>query len=59
MRIKMLDSEGTRVHGVAGHYRKGLEYDLPDDVALAWIDKRIAEPVAEKKARKPKTDKEE
>lgn len=43
MRIRMLDSEGTRVEGKAGHYRKGLEYELPDDIAKAWIEKRIAE----------------
>lgn len=48
MRIRMLDSEGTRVEGKAGHYRKGLEYDLPDDIAKAWIEKRIAESVTAK-----------
>lgn len=52
MRIKMLDSESTRVEGKAGHYIAGQEYDLPDDVARAWIDKRIAEPVAVKRATK-------
>lgn len=59
MRVKMLDSEGTRVEGKAGHYRAGKEYDLPDDVALAWIEKRIAEPVAAKKTKNTKTDREE
>ena len=48
MRIKMLDSEGTRVEGKAGHYLAGQEYELPDKIALAWIDKRIAELVREK-----------
>ena len=46
MRIKMLHSESTRVEGRAGHYIGGREYDLPDKIARAWIDKRIAEPVA-------------
>lgn len=46
MRIKMLDSESTYVEGKAGHYRAHQEYDLPDEVARAWIEKRIAEPVA-------------
>ena len=55
-RVRMLDSEGTRVEGKAGHYRKGLEYDLPDAVAEAWIDKRIAEPVAAKTRTKKKGD---
>lgn len=45
MRIRMLDSEGTHVNGKAGFYRAGQEYDLPDHVARAWIEKRIAEPV--------------
>lgn len=52
MRIKMLDSEGTHVEGKAGFYRAGLEYDLPDDVARAWIDKRIAESVVVKRTTK-------
>lgn len=52
MRIKMLDSESTRVEGKAGHYIAGREYDLPDKIALAWIDKRIAEPVAVKRTTK-------
>ena len=48
MRIKMLDSESTHVEGKARHYRGGQEYELPDDVARAWIDKKIAELVREK-----------
>ena len=52
MRIKMLSSESTRIEGKAGHYMGGREYDLPDKIALAWIDKRIAEPVAAKKQTK-------
>ena len=42
MRIKMLDSESTKVEGKAGHYLAGREYDLPDNIAQAWITKRIA-----------------
>ncbi len=45
MRIRMLHSESTRVEGKAGHYIGGREYDLPDEIARAWIDKRIAETV--------------
>lgn len=52
MRIKMLDSESTKVEGKAGHYIAGREYDLPDKIALAWIDKRIAERVAVKRTTK-------
>lgn len=55
MRIKMLDSESTRVEGGrAFHFLAGHEYDLPDKTARAWIDKRIAEPVSAPK-HKPKT----
>lgn len=52
MRIKMLDSESTRVEGKAGHYIAGREYDLPEKIARAWILKRIAEPVAVKRITK-------
>ena len=52
MRIKMLDSESTRVEGKAGHYIAGHEYDLPDKIARAWIDKKIAEQVFVKRATK-------
>lgn len=45
MRIKMLDSESTRVGGKAFHFLCGREYDLPDDIAEAWVTKRIAEKV--------------
>lgn len=54
MRIKMLDSESTRVEGKAGHYYKGREYDLPDKIALAWVDKRIAEHVTASAKTTPK-----
>ena len=53
MRIKMLDSEGTRVEGKAGHYLAGQEYELPDKIARAWILKRIAE-LAPAEISKPK-----
>ena len=43
MRIKMLDSESTKVEGRAFHFLAGQEYDLPDHIAEAWITKRIAE----------------
>ncbi len=55
MRIRMLNSESTRVEGKAGHYSGGREYDLPDEIARAWIDKRIAEPVAAPKRTTTKT----
>ncbi len=53
MRIKMLDSESTRIKGGrAFHFLAHHEYDLPDDIARAWIVKRIAEPVSAKKPTK-------
>ena len=52
MRIRMLDSESTFVEGKAGHYIGGREYDLPDEIARAWIDKRIAERVVVKRITK-------
>lgn len=45
MKIRMLDSESTRVEGVAFHYLCGREYDLPEKIARVWITKRLAEPV--------------
>ena len=48
MRIKMLDSESTRVEGRAFHFLAGREYDLPDNIARAWITKRIAEKVTKR-----------
>lgn len=57
MRIKMLDSESTRVEGrKAFHYLAGREYDLPDKTARAWIDKRIAEKVRPKPKQEKKGD---
>lgn len=52
MRIRMLNSESTFVEGKAGHYIGGREYDLPDEIARAWIDKRIAERVVVKRITK-------
>ena len=54
MKIKMLDSESTHVQGKAGHYYGGREYDLPDNVARAWIEKRIAELVVVPRTTTPK-----
>ncbi len=43
MRILMLDSASTRIHGgEARRYTKGQVYDIPDDVAQAWIASRTA-----------------
>ena len=54
MKIRMLDSESTRVEGVASHYLCGREYDLPEKIARAWITKRLAEPVTAESSKKPK-----
>ena len=43
MRILMLDSASTRIHGgEARRYTKGQVYDIPDDVAQSWIASRTA-----------------
>lgn len=53
MRIKMLDSESTRVEGrKAFHFLAGQEYDLPDHIATAWITKRLAVAVPTPKPKK-------
>ena len=52
MRIKMLDSESTKVEGRAFHFLAHREYDLPDHIAEAWITKRLAVAVLTPKPKK-------
>lgn len=61
MKLRMLDSESTRIDGKAHHFIKGQEYEIPNALGEVWVQQGLAETVGATtvKAQQPPKAKEE